>query len=181
MGDVGRVQAGREHRALVASREPETFEENSAVYEGEDLRRFRASRPTPERFRRNEEKHDALAKAFDVLSRDVVAIATKQDDIVSAVAEIKSDVKQVVSSNASMVGSFETYLAMQSQRPHQDSIMRVAQETAKTTTTVTLAERVLDQQSKGTEFKRSLVLKIVGGVISAGGLGALVHWLIGKL
>lgn len=173
MGDAGRSHANREARIAAAQAQqprtdPETFEEDSGVYEGEELARIRANRPTPVRFRK-------LEAHYDSLSKEVVALVTKQNDIALSVSEIKQDVKQVVASNAEVIGSFETFMRMQTApRSHHDSITRVAKET----TTVTLAERVLDEHAKTTGFRRDMWLKIVGGVISAGGLGALIHWLI---
>lgn len=174
MGDDGRIASGREHRRVLTPRPPETFDENSENYQGEELRQIRARRPTPERIAKLEEKHDELRG-------EVIAIGTKQMDLVAAVSEIKGDVKGVVASNAKVLGSFETYMELQAQRPHGDSIMRVAREEANKTTTATLAERVLDERDQSLKFRRSLTLKIVGGIMGAGGLGALIHYLAGKI
>lgn len=138
----------------------ETFEENSENYEGPELQQFRARRAGTERMSRLEQKYD---------------------DLSSVVAEIKTDVKAVVTSNATMVGKFETFMALQQdRRSHPESLMRVVQET----TTATLATRVLDEREAAQKFRRKFVLstlKIVGGLVSAGGVGALAHWLLEKL
>lgn len=132
------------------------FEDVTATYDGEELREMRARRPLAERVGRLEDKHDAVA-------RDV--------------AEIKGDVKGVVSSNATVIGKLDTFMAMERSRPRADSMMRVVKET----TTATLAERVLDERDQDRKFKRKLALKVVGLAGGAGGVGALVHYLLGRL
>jgi hypothetical protein len=134
----------------------ESFDDISQLYEGEALREARAQRPMGERVGRLEDKHDALAKD---------------------VAEIKGDVKSVVSSNATVIGKLDTFMAMQQSRSRPESMMRVVRET----TTATLAERVLDERAQDRKFKRKLALKITGGLTGAGALGALVHYVLGRL
>ena len=180
MGDDERARIGQKSRQT-ASREaiPDPFdsEENSANYSGEALQQIRESRTLPDR---------------------VSKLEGKMDDVKGDVAEIKSDVKGVVVSNAAVTSRFDTYMSMQQQketqeaqraqmealqqaaRPHTDSIMRQVRET----TTLTLADRVLDEQDKSRRFRRKFLLsgmKIVGLVAGGGGIGAVVHWLLEKL
>jgi hypothetical protein len=182
MGDAERAEIGRAARSTPRSGVPVTshddgnfnFEDNSKNYEGDDLRRFRESKTPLERLARVEEKSDA-----------------RDEDI----KEIRTDVKNVVSSNATVVGELRAFMSMQprtTRRRHTDALALVAQQAAKTeaialvaqqAAKTTLADRVLDEQDKTKKFRRTFILstlKLLSLIISAGGGGALIHWLLGR-
>ena len=77
-----------------------TCDEVTGNYEGEELARARARRPTPERLARLEEKHDDLAETVNELRVGVAKIDGKLDTLPELLSLLKGKQAAQVAANA---------------------------------------------------------------------------------
>ncbi len=109
--------------------------------------------------------------------RAVKRLRAEQDKLGAKVEKIDEKLDGVAESNAMVVGKLEILTTTLNRPRTVSSDVRFIQQT----THATLADKVLDAHVEGKRFSRALILKIVGGVFSAGVLGAVFHWLLQKL
>lgn len=108
--------------------------------------------------------------------RAVKKLGTRVEAIGDHVKSIDAKLDRVAEEGANVAGQVKV-LADDRRNKSPSSLIRAVQET----TTVTLAERVLDDQHDEKKFRRRLILKLVsiGGL--GGGAGALIHWLFERV
>jgi hypothetical protein len=103
--------------------------------------------------------------------RAVKRLRQEHDKLSGKVDTLDEKLDGVTVSNALVVGKLEILTTTLTRPRTHSSDLRHA-------VTSTLAERVLAEQQESVKFSRALTLKVVGGLFSAGAIGALVTWLL---
>lgn len=148
-------QTERDLEGMAARREresaspPYVFDDLTGRYQGEELREQRSKRPTDKRVERLEEKHDSLDKVVDEIRGDV--------------REIKGQMKGL----PDLVDLLKTALAAKRDDDHAvlEQQLEVGAHEAKAR---------IDTQQVATKSKWNMAVQVVGGLFSAGVLGAVI-------
>lgn len=156
MGDDERATVGAARRRTPRAGVPvEIPDEVTGNYQGEELRTWRGRRPTPERLQRIEDKQDRFEENHAELAK--VVSATRED--VSAMRGEMKTLPRLVDLIEKMASGAHVALTAQVK--------------------VDAAEKLdeIDERKQ----RRKRWTNVIGGLFSAGVLGALAHYLAGRL
>jgi hypothetical protein len=165
IGDRGEIRRSTPARGIetLPDRQP-SWDEDTAV--GTDVQVFHAVRDIGRELTAHKR---AAAAAHGALAERLSGVEAKVDGLDS-----KLDV--VAIGNANLSGKMDVLLSSRRDRSVSSETRTVVTETLATEVLKDARERKQDERA-AKQFRRKLLLKIVGGAITAGGGGALVHWL----
>lgn len=175
-------------------------DEITGQYEGDDLRKERARRPTPERISRLEDKQDKHEQRFGRIEADITATRVDVGLIngkMTLVPELVELLKKQLTSKEDEIkkrderDTFTYTETVKVQTAHQtaeiqkETAAAIEDKRAETALTIEREKAVIRDQADAKRLRRKLVMRTATNVIGtliAGGIGLkLIQWITGWL
>ena len=137
-------------------------EPGTGVVEGDDLARVRASRPTPVRFRKLEEKADEHGERLGKVEQTV--------------ADINGQMKIF----PRLVDTMEASIKALQNREHVTLTAQVEIDKARQLDAIDAGKDNRKDTMSARKTRRWLVAKVVAGVVAVASSGAFLHWLFSR-